>query len=107
MNSELEEQQTIVRELKEQLQLMEKDEKELTEKVKLLETKLVVQDLRAKIKAKRDTITRLRNRATELEEKLKSTTPTTIEEQIQPMPTPVEEQIQPTPPQEEAPRQFF
>jgi len=96
MNPELEEQQKLVCELKDQLQSMEKEEKKLTENVRLLETKLVVQDLQDKIKVKSEAINQLRNKATELEEKLRSKTL-----------TPVEEQIQPEPLKEETPRQFF
>jgi predicted nucleotidyltransferase component of viral defense system len=96
MNPELEEQQKLVCELKDQLQSMEKEEKELTEKVRILETKLVVQDLQDKIKVKSEAINQLRSKATELEEKLRSKRA-----------TPVQEQIQPAPLKEETPRQFF
>lgn len=96
MNPELEEQQKLVCELKDQLQSIEKEEKELTENVRLLETKLVVQDLQEKIKVKSEAINQLRNKATELEEKLRFKTA-----------TPVQEQMQPEPTKEEAPRQFF
>jgi len=96
MNPQLEEQQKLVCDLKDQLQSMEIEEKELTEKVRTLETKLVVQDLQDKIKVKSEAISQLRSKATELEEKLKSKTTTQVQEQIQPAPS-----------HEETPRQFF
>jgi len=96
MNPQLEEQQKLVCELKDQLQSMEMEEKELTEKVRTLETKLVVQDLQDKIKVKSEAISQLRSKAIELEEKLRSKEAPQVQEQIQPVPS-----------HEETPRQFF
>lgn len=96
MSSELEEQQRRVYELKEQLQSMEKDEKDLTEKVRILETKVVVQDLQDKIKVKSEAIDQLRFKAKELEGKLRSEKA-----------SPAGEQVQIAETQEQKPREFF
>jgi hypothetical protein len=95
MNLELEEQQKLACELKERLQSMEKEERELNEKVRILETKLVVHDLRNKVKVKNEALNQLRSKVGELEEKLKTKE------------VPVVEHIQSPPLQEEKPRQFF
>ena len=51
MSHELEEQQRLAYELREQLKSMEIEERTLDEKVKTLEAKLVVQDLLEQVKA--------------------------------------------------------
>lgn len=70
MSSELEEQQRLACELKEQLQAMEEEERTLREKIGVLEAKHVVKDLYSKVKVKREALNQLRNRMKELEEKL-------------------------------------
>lgn len=108
MNSELEEQQKLVFDLKENLQSMETEEKDLIEKVRILETKLVVQDLQSKVKVKSESIGQLRSKVEELEEKLRtSEKPETEEassegEEIQ-LAQPEEVET----PQEEKTRRFF
>jgi len=96
MSAELEEQQRLVYELKEQYRSMEQEEKDLNEKTRILETKLVVEDLREKIKVKSEAINQLHSRVKELEGKLRP------EETI-----PTEEQAQMNTPPERKPRQYF
>ena len=72
MSHELEEQQRLAYELREQLKSMEIEERTLDEKVKTLEAKIVVQDLLEQVKAKREVLNQLRNRIEELESKIKS-----------------------------------
>ena len=96
MSAELEEQQRLVYELKEQYRSMEQEEKDLNEKTRILETKLVVEDLREKIKLKSEAINQLHSRVKELEGKLGP------EETI-----PTEEQAQMNTPPERKPRQYF
>jgi hypothetical protein len=100
MNPELEEQQKLVFDLKEKLQSMETEEKDLTEKVRVLETKLVVQDLQGKVKVKSEAIDQLRSKVEELEEKLKSNKKPETEEAL-----PKDEEMQLVQPQEVAPPQ--
>lgn len=94
MSSEFEEQQRIAHELREQLRSLEEEEKSLTAKVKVLEAKLVVQDLLGKVKAKRESISHLRTKIQELEGRLKSPKEPSIKEQLRPQ-------------QEKAPRAHF
>lgn len=96
MSAELEEQQRLVYELKEQYQSMEQEEKDLNEKTRILETKLVIKDLREKIKVKSEAINQLHSRVKELEGKLGP------EETIS-----TEEQAQMNTPPERKPRQYF
>ena len=96
MSAELEEQQRLVYELKEQYKSMEQEEKDLNEKTRILEAKLVVEDLREKIKVKSEAINQLHSRVKELEGKLGS------EETIS-----TEEQAQMNTPPERKPRQYF
>lgn len=96
MSAKLEEQQRLVYELKEQFQSMEQEEKDLNEKSRILEAKLVIKDLREKIKVKSEAINQLRNRVKELEGKLGS------KETV-----PAKEQAQMNTPPEEKPRRFF
>ncbi len=94
MNSELDEQQKLVFELKDKLQTMETEEKDLTEKVRTLETKVVVKDLQAKVKVKSEAINQLHSKVEELEKKLNIETE-----------SPGEEEVQLAQPEEVAPRQ--
>ena len=96
MSAKLEEQQRLVYELKEQFQSMEQEEKDLNEKSRILEAKLVVKDLREKIKVKSEAINQLHNRVKELEGKLGSGET-----------VPAKEQAQMNTPPEEKPRRFF
>jgi hypothetical protein len=96
MSQELEEQQRLASNLKEQLQSMEDEERMLTEKIRVLDAKLVVQELQDKVKVKSEGINQLRDRVKMLEEKLRS-----------PQKAPVEEQPQIISPEEKAQRQFF
>ncbi len=82
MNSELEEQQRLAYELTEQLKSMEDDEKNLLERVKVLEAKLQVQGLLEKVEAKRVVVNQLRNRISELEGRLKKREGPPVEEQV-------------------------
>lgn len=96
MSAKLEEQQRLVYELKERFQSMEQEEKDLNEKARILETKLVVKDLQEKIKVKSEAINQLHDRVKELEGKLGP------EETV-----PAEEQAQMNTPPEKKPRQYF
>ena len=96
MSAKLEEQQRLVYELKEQFQSMEQEEKDLNEKSRILEAKLVVKDLREKIKVKSEAINQRPNRVKELEGKLGP------EETV-----PEKEPAQVNTPPEEKPRRFF
>lgn len=97
MSKEIEEQQQLTYELKEQLRSLEADSMRTTEQIKILEAKLVVQEFRDKVRVKKEEINQLQARKQELEEKLKSPEKT---------PAP-EEQMQFTPSQEEPPRTHF
>jgi len=97
MSKEIEEQQQLTYELKEQLRSLEADSMRITEQIKILEAKLVVQEFRDKVRVKKEEINQLQARKQELEEKLKSP-----EKTLAP-----EEQIQFTPSQEEPPRTHF
>ena len=97
MSKEIEEQQQFAYELKEQLRSLESDRVRITEQIKAIEAKLIVQELRDKVRVKREEINQLRAKKQELEEKLKSP---------EKAPAP-EEQMQFTPSQEEPPRTHF
>ncbi len=86
MSSELEEQQRLACELKEQLQAMEEEERTLREKIGVLEAKHVVKDLYSKVKVKREALNQLRNRMKKLEEKLEPVEVTVAGEQPQSIP---------------------
>ncbi len=73
MNPEIEEQQRLASQFKDQLSSMEEEERRLNERIMLLEAKLVVQELQSKVKVKRDVINQLQNRINELEAKLEQT----------------------------------
>jgi predicted nuclease with TOPRIM domain len=92
MSQELEEQQRISRELKEQLRSLEAERVRITEQIRIIEAKLLVQELRNKVKVKTEEINQLRVRKQELEERLESKETTPV----------IEEQIQVTPRQEES-----
>lgn len=94
LNSELEEQQRLAYELTEQIKSMEDDEKNLLERVKVLEAKLQVQGLLEKVEAKRVVVNQLRNRVSELEGRLKNREGSPLQEQV-------------APPQEEKVRKHF
>jgi len=97
MSKEIEEQQQFAYELKEQLRSLEADRVRITEQIKAIEAKLIVQELRDKVRVKREEINQLRAKKQELEEKLKSP---------EKAPAP-EEQMQFTPSQEDPPRTHF
>jgi len=85
MNSEIEEQQRLASQFKDQLSSMEEEERRLNERIMLLEAKLVVQELQNKVKVKRDVINQLQTRISELEAKLEQT-----DEMIAPQPEPAQ-----------------
>ena len=105
MNSEIEEQQRRASDLKEQLRSLEIEERQLNEKVKLLETRLEVQGLEGKVKVKNDVLDQLRSKVEALEDRLKSGRTTPPAEEVQ-VASPAEP-IQVNPPQEERQRRFF
>lgn len=70
MSLELEEQQRIAYELKEQLRSLEADRMRITEQIRVIEAKLVVQELRVRVKLKSDEVDQLRKKKRELEERL-------------------------------------
>ena len=70
MNQELEEQQRIAVELKDQLQTLETERSTLTEKINIVEAKLEVHELRNKVQLKKAVVNQLKGKLTELEEKL-------------------------------------
>lgn len=70
MSLELEEQQRIAYDLKEQLRSLEADRVRITEQIRVIEAKLVVQELRVKVKLKGDEVSQLRKKKQELEERL-------------------------------------
>ena len=96
MSHELEEQQRLAVSLKEQLQSMEDEERMLTERIRVVEAKLVVQELQDKVRVKGEAIDQLRDRVKMLEEKLRT-----------PKKSSAEEQPQIITPEEKAQRQFF
>ena len=97
MSQELDEQQRITYELREQLRSLEAERVRINELIKILEAKLVVQDLREEVRVKTEIVNQLRIRRQELEEKLGRS-------EVVPA---SETQIQPTPNQEEPSREFF
>jgi len=97
MSREIEEQQGLTYELKEQLRSLEPERVRITEQIRILEAKLVVEELRDKVRVKTEEINQLRAKKQELEEKLKSREKT---------PAP-EEQVQFAPSQEEPTRTHF
>jgi len=72
MSQELEEQQRLSCELKEQLRSLEADRVRITEQIKIIEAKLLVQELRSKVRVKAEEINQLRARKQELEDRLES-----------------------------------
>lgn len=72
MSQELEEQQRITNELEEQLRSLTADRVRITEQIKIIEAKLSVQGLRAKIKAAIEENNKLRAKKQELESRLES-----------------------------------
>jgi len=97
MSKEIEDQQRLTHEFKEQLRSLEAERVRITEQINILEAKLVVQEMRDKVRVKTEEINQLRAKKQELEEKLKS------REKI---PAP-EEHVQFVPSQEELPRKHF
>ena len=98
MSQELEEQQRITHELKEQLRSLEADRVRIIEQIRILEAKLAVQELRDKVRAATEENDQLRAKKEELQDKLES------QEGNQ---STSEEQVQVPPSQEESPRKFF
>ena len=90
MTQELEEQQSIAIELKEQLQVLEVERQAITDKINVAEAKLEVHNLRNKVNVKRAVVNQLKSKLTELEEKLKENVDlqesTSIQEQPQKSP---------------------
>ena len=72
MSQELEEQQRITNELEEQLRSLTADRVRITEQIKIIEAKLSVQGLRAKVKAAIEENNKLRAKKQELENRLES-----------------------------------
>lgn len=72
MSLELEEQQRIAYDLKEQLRSLEADRVRITEQIRIIEAKLLVQELRVKVKVKSEEVDQLRRKKQELEERLQS-----------------------------------
>ena len=97
MSQDLEEQQRITHELKEQLRTLEDDRVRITQSISILEAKLVVEELRDKVRIKTEVINELQAKKLELEEKLRSREKTLIPE----------EQVGFTPDQEEVQRSHF
>ena len=72
MSEELEEQQRITYELKDKLRSLEADRVCITEQIKILEAKLLVQELLGKIKVATEENDRLQAKKQELERRLES-----------------------------------
>jgi predicted nuclease with TOPRIM domain len=72
MSLELEEQQRVAYDLKEQLRSLEADRVRITEQIRIIEAKLLVQELRVKVKVKSEEVDQLRRKKQELEERLHS-----------------------------------
>lgn len=100
MSQELEEQQRLTYELKEQLQSLGADRVRITEQMRILEAKLVVQELRNQVTVMAEENNQLRARKQKLQEKLESQEKTSTSEEA-------EEQVQFAPSQEEPPRTHF
>ncbi len=97
MSQDLEEQQRLTHELKEQLRTLEDDRVRITQQISILEAKLVVQELRDKVRIKTEVINGLQAKKLELEEKLQPREKNLIPE----------EQVEFTPGQEEVQRTHF
>jgi hypothetical protein len=97
MSQDLEEQQRLTHELKEQLRTLEDDRLRITQQIGILEAKLMVQELRDKVRIKTEVVNELQARKQELEEKLQSRETTLIPQ----------EQVDLTPNQEEIQRSHF
>lgn len=100
MSQELEEQQRLTYELKEQLRSLGADRVRITEQMRILEAKLVVQELRNQVTVMAEENNQLRARKQKLQEKLESQEKTSTSEEA-------EEQVQFAPRQEEPPRTHF
>jgi regulator of replication initiation timing len=100
MSQELEEQQRLTNELKEQLRSLEADRVRITEQIKILEAKLVVQELRNQVTVITEENNQLQARKHKLQEKLESQEKTSTSEEA-------EEQVQVAQSQEENPRTIF
>lgn len=100
MSQELEEQQRLTYELKEQLRSLGADRVRITEQMRILEAKLVVQELRNQVTVMAEENNQLRARKQKLQEKLESQEKTSTSEEA-------EEQVQFAPSQEEPPRTHF
>ncbi|MCW3980073.1 MAG: hypothetical protein NWF11_01200 [Candidatus Bathyarchaeota archaeon] len=93
MSKELEEQQRLTYELKDQLRSLEADRIRITEQIRIIEAKLMVQELRDAVRVKTEAIKELRVKKQELEEKLRSREIlTTPEEQVEFIPSQEENQ---------------
>ena len=97
MSQDLEEQQRLTHELKEQLRTLEDDRLRITQQIGILEAKLMVQELRDKVRIKTEVVNELQARKQELEEKLQSRENTLIPQ----------EQVDLAPNQEEIQRSHF
>jgi len=83
MSQELEEQQRLTDEIKEQLRLLAAERVRITEQIKILEAKLVVQELRKQVTVMTEENNQLRAKLQRLREKLDSQEKTsTSEEQV-------------------------
>jgi len=94
MSKELEEQQRLTLELKDQLRSLEADRIRITEQIRIIEAKLVVQELRDAVRVKTEVIKELRVKKQELEEKLRprESPPPAAQEQMTFLPTQEENQ---------------
>jgi regulator of replication initiation timing len=97
MSQELEEQQRLTDEIKEQLRLLAAERVRITEQIKILEAKLGVQELRKQVTVMTEENNQLRAKLQRLIEKLGSQENTSTSE----------EQVQVIPSREESPRTYF
>jgi len=100
MSQELEEQQRLTDELKEQLRLLAADCVRITEQIRILEAKLVVQEFRNQVTVMTEENNQLRAKKQELKEKLESQEKTSTSEEV-------EEQVQVAPRKEEPSHTIF
>jgi vacuolar-type H+-ATPase subunit E/Vma4 len=76
MNQEFENQRILTNALREQLQSMRNEEKRLQQRIRLVEARLIVQELRERIMGKGEALSQLRSKVGELESRLVSPSPT-------------------------------
>jgi len=101
MSQEIEGQQRLTLELREQLRSLEDERVRITEQIQVLEVKLEVQELRDQVTMKTEVVKRLRARKQELEGKLRLSEETPAQTQAP------EEQVQLASSQEESSRSHF